>query len=215
MGSATSHLRGAGGQLIKASKAGDADAVMELVSHHPQLLHYSTFRDGAGPCHYAARANHVEVLQQLVAKADELDHLSWQQATEHGGSADGCSDGAWFWHHRQQHQGYNTAPSLVKQLVNASTDRGITPLMLAVTGGWVESVKLLLDKVRVCGGACCRTTLQPGVWCCKRRWWLHGALLLVLDAMLATLAMGLGAAACLLRSLPLTRLYVLVDITVT
>jgi len=145
--SASVHLSGMGTQLIKASKAGDADAVTELVSSNPQLLRYCTFRH-LGPCHYAARGDHVEVLQQLVAKAQEVEQLQWQEA-----AANGAKVHAWLvggpaqpQEHQLQRPGQGRH-SLVKQLVNATSDRGVTPLMLAVDGGCAASVKLLLEKV--------------------------------------------------------------------
>lgn len=138
MGQASSiHL---GRQLIKAIEAGDVDAVMKLVTQHPQLLHYSTFAR-FGPCHYAAKGSHTEVLQLLLAKADELD----QQATLQAGSSStsSTSTGA-------LHQGHhNKAGSLTTRLVNAPSDRGVTCLMLAAKNGSLDCVRLLLDKVRV------------------------------------------------------------------
>lgn len=163
MGQAVSlHLSGTGTQLIKAAKAGDADAVTELVSRHPVLMSFSTFR-AFGPAHYAARADHLEVLQQLIAKAEELDHLRRQQQGSRGGRGgahrfSSSSQRPHDPHHRQ---------SLVLQLVNAPSDRGITPLMLAVRNGCVASVKLLLAKgadpwaVDRLGG---RTALHYAAW---------------------------------------------------
>ena len=145
MGQTASHLNGMGTQLIKASKAGDADAVTELVSSNPQLLRYCTFRS-LGPCHYAARGDHVEVLQQLVAKAHEVEQLQWQAAAASGAKAQarlvGDAPAA-----QPAHQECSKRGNLVKQLVNAASDRGVTPLMLAVEGGCKASVKLLLEQV--------------------------------------------------------------------
>eukprot|EP00879_Flechtneria_rotunda_P000452 GHRR01000551.1.p1 GENE.GHRR01000551.1~~GHRR01000551.1.p1 ORF type:complete len:601 (+),score=258.81 GHRR01000551.1:339-2141(+) len=118
---ASRHLDGSGSQLVKAAKAGDADLVMELVSRHPELLQYTTMRQ-FGAVHFAARANHVEVLQHVLMKAAEVEYL-----------------------YRLQ-KGTKRQLSLVQQLVNAASDRGVTPLMLAADRGCYESVKLLLDK---------------------------------------------------------------------
>jgi ankyrin repeat protein len=157
MGQAASlHLSGVGSQLIKAIKAGDADAVTELVSRHPQLLRYCNLRQ-LGPCHYAAKGQHVEVLQQLVAKAQEVEQLQWQEAAANGAkvhsSLFGGGGGAPAQlpaqaHHRSSRE----RESLVKQLVNAASDRGVTTLMLAVDSGCMASIKLLLEKVRRNGG---------------------------------------------------------------
>lgn len=150
MGQTASHLNGMGNQLIKASKAGDADAVTELVSTNPQLLRFCTFRH-LGPAHYAARGDHVEVLQQLVAKAQEVEQLQWQEAAAGGAKVHARLFGTPLdpqleqQHHRRRSSMEHD--SLVKQVVNAASDRGITPLMLAVDGGCVASVKLLLEKV--------------------------------------------------------------------
>lgn len=159
---ASSHLSGTGAQLIKAAKAGDADAVTELISAHPALLSYCTFRN-FGPAHYAARADHVEVLQQLVAKAEELDHLArqqqQQQRMQRPGLAPRTTRGG------AHHPTHNS--SLTHQLVNAPSDRGITPLMLAVRSSCVASVRLLLAKgadpwaVDKLGG---RTALHYAAW---------------------------------------------------
>jgi ankyrin repeat protein len=145
MGQTASHLNGMGTQLIKASKAGDADAVTELVSSNTQLLRYCTFRH-LGPCHYAARGDHVEVLQQLLAKAHEVEQLQWQAAAASGAKVHarlvGDASAA-----QPVEQECSTRGSLVKQMVNAASDRGVTPLMLAVDGGCKASVKLLLEQV--------------------------------------------------------------------
>lgn len=147
---ASAHLTGLGTQLIKASKAGDADAVTELVSSNPQLLRYCTFRH-LGPCHYAARGDHVEVLQQLVAKAQEIEQLQWQAAAAASGArAHARLVGSTTPATRSPTAAGPNSSSLVKQLVNATSDRGVTPLMFAVDGGCAASVKLLLEKVRVC-----------------------------------------------------------------
>jgi ankyrin repeat protein len=144
MGQTASHLNGMGTQLIKASKTGDADAVTELVSTNPQLLRYCTFRH-LGPAHYAARGDHVEVLQQLVAKAQEVEQLQWQAAAASSAKVHpSLYDAAAGTPQEQQSLRRN---SLVKQVVNATSDRGVTPLMLAVDGGCVASIKLLLEKV--------------------------------------------------------------------
>lgn len=154
---ASSHLSGMGTQLIKASKAGDADAVTELVSSNPQLLRYCTFRH-LGPCHYAARGDHVEVLQQLVAKAQEIEQLQGREAAASSaqvharlvGSVPPAAAAATAAPHHQQQPPSLQRNSLVRQLVNATSDRGVTPLMLAVDGGCVASVRLLLENVSWC-----------------------------------------------------------------
>lgn len=153
MGHSASHLNGMGSQLIKASKVGDADAVTELVSTNPQLLRFCTFRH-LGPAHYAARGDHVEVLQQLVAKAQEIEQLRWQAAAADKACMHLAGAAQPAQHHQPhpQHRRQEAAShqhSLVQQVVNATSDRGITPLMLAVDGGCVASVKLLLEKVWV------------------------------------------------------------------
>jgi ankyrin repeat protein len=144
MGQTASHLNGLGPQLIKAAKAGDADAVTELVSSNPQLLRYCTFRH-LGPCHYAAKHNHVEVLQQLVAKAQEVEQLQWQKAAASSAKVHAQLFGTPAEPDLHSHQAHQ--PGLVKQMVTAATDRGVTPLMLAAEGGSVANVKLLLEKV--------------------------------------------------------------------
>eukprot|EP00878_Enallax_costatus_P005468 GHUV01005739.1.p1 GENE.GHUV01005739.1~~GHUV01005739.1.p1 ORF type:complete len:160 (+),score=44.89 GHUV01005739.1:371-850(+) len=125
MGVAASHIDGTGNQLIKAAKAGQVDLVTELLSAHPGLLRYHTLRH-LNICHFAARADHVDVLEQLFSKAEEVEFLG------------------------RLHGGNRLEPNIVQQLANASSDRGVTPLMLAVERGCVESVKLLLSKVRGC-----------------------------------------------------------------
>ena len=126
MGAAASHIDGTGSQLIKAVKAGQADLVTELISAHPGLLKYQTLRH-LNACHFAARADHVEVLQHLFSKAEEIVFIQRLQ----GGDK-----------HKED---------LVKQLANSCSDRGVTPLMLAVEKGCYESVKLLLEKVSIAG----------------------------------------------------------------
>jgi ankyrin repeat protein len=165
MGQTASHLNGMGNQLIKASKAGDADAVTELVSTNPQLLRYCTFRH-LGPAHYAARGDHVEVLQQLVAKAQEVEQLQWQAAAASSAEVHASLCDAPAGQPQEQHQPLRRN-SLVKQVVNVTSDRGVTPLMLAVDGGCVASIKLLLEKV---GGSLLqplptRGTLSAGTPC--------------------------------------------------
>lgn len=121
MGAAASHIDGTGNQLIKAVKAGQVDLVTELISAHPGLLRYQTLRH-LNACHFAARAEHADVLQHLFSKAEELEFM-------------------------ERLQGGGHAIEIVRQLANSRSDRGITPLMLAVEKGCAESVKLLLDKV--------------------------------------------------------------------
>lgn len=144
MGQTASHLNGLGAQLIKAAKAGDADAVTELVSSNPKLLRYCTFRH-QGPCHYAAKHKRVEVLQQLVAKAQEVEQLQWQEAAASSAKVHARLFGTPA--EPAQHRHQSAQPGLVKQLVTAATDRGVTPLMLAAESGSVASVRLLLEKV--------------------------------------------------------------------
>jgi ankyrin repeat protein len=146
MGQTASHLNGLGPQLIKAAKAGDADAVTELVSSNPQLLRYCTFRH-MGPCHYAAKHNHVEVLQQLVAKALEVEQLQWQEAAANSAKVHAQLFGYPVEAGQHMHRHHAAQSGLVQQLVSATTDRGVTPLMLAAESGNVASVKLLLEKV--------------------------------------------------------------------
>jgi ankyrin repeat protein len=69
------------------------------------------------------------VLQQLFSKAEEIEFM--QQLAEGG------------------RVGRPHGPRLVPQLVNAYSDRGITPLMLAAQCGCLSSVKLLLAKVGI------------------------------------------------------------------
>lgn len=123
MGAAASHIDGTGNQLVKAAKAGQVDLVTELLSAHPGLLKFHTLRN-LTICHVAARANHVDVLEQLFSKAEEVEFL------------------------KRQHGGTQPDASIVWQLANTPTDRGVTPLMLAVERGCAENVKLLLSKVR-------------------------------------------------------------------
>lgn len=122
MGAAASHIDGTGNQLIKAVKAGQVDLVTELISAHPALLRYQTLRH-LNACHFAARADHVGVLQHLFSKAEEIEFME----RLHGASKEHLD--------------------IVGQLANSRSDRGITPLMLAVERGCAESVKLLLEKV--------------------------------------------------------------------
>jgi ankyrin repeat protein len=77
--------------------------------------------------HFAARGDHTDVLQQLFSKAEEVEFM---QQLAQGGRV-----------------GRQYGPRLVAQLVNAYSDRGITPLMLAAQCGCLASVKLLLSKV--------------------------------------------------------------------
>lgn len=174
MGQTASHLNGMGNQLIKASKAGDADAVIELVSTNPQLLRFCTFRH-LGPAHYAARGDHVEVLQQLVAKAQEVEQLQWQAAAASSAKVHASLCDAPTGQPQEQQQHPLRRNSLVQQVVNATSDRGVTPLMLAVDGGCVASIKLLLEKVggsllvetlvcflQLSFGRCTRTPCQHG-----------------------------------------------------
>ncbi|WIA19351.1 hypothetical protein OEZ85_003981 [Tetradesmus obliquus] len=125
MGGALSHLDGTGSQLVKAVKSGDASLVTELISAHPHLLRYATMRQFT-LLHFAARGDHIDVLQQLFSKAEEIEFL---QQLAQGGRV-----------------GRLRGPRLVPQLVNAYSDRGITPLMLAAQCGCLASVKILLAK---------------------------------------------------------------------
>jgi ankyrin repeat protein len=126
MGGAMSHLDGTGSQLVKAVKCGDATLVTELISAHPHLLRYATMQQFT-LLHFAARGDHTDVLQQLFSKAEEAEFM---QQLAQGGRV-----------------GRPYGPRLVAQLVNAYSDRGITPLMLAAQCGCLASVKLLLSKV--------------------------------------------------------------------
>ncbi|KAF6258492.1 ankyrin repeat-containing domain protein [Scenedesmus sp. NREL 46B-D3] len=125
MGAALSHLDGTGSQLVKAVKSGDAMLVTELISANPQLLHYATMRQFT-LLHFAARGDHTDVLQQLFSKAEEVEFM--QQLAQGGRVGRPCG------------------PRLVSELVNAYSDRGITPLMLAAQCGCLATVKLLLSK---------------------------------------------------------------------
>ncbi|KAF8058857.1 XBAT31 [Scenedesmus sp. PABB004] len=120
------HFDGSGAALLRAAKSGDTQAVCELVSAHPVLLKYSTVRQFTA-CHLAAREDHADVLSQLLAKAEELDHLARLAAPP-------------------RRQPREPRPGLVSELVNSVSDRGVTPLMLAVERGCTASVRLLLAK---------------------------------------------------------------------
>lgn len=123
-GSFSSHrFDGTGSRLLEAVQSGDATAVVELISRHPELLKYASHRR-LSAAHFAACRESAEVLQHLIAKAHELQCIA----------------------HVKQHCN-GKAPDLVHDVVNARSDRGVTPLMLAAEQGCLATVKLLLDKV--------------------------------------------------------------------
>lgn len=111
-----------------AAQSGDGTAVVELITRHPELLKYASHRR-LSAAHFAACRQSAEVLQQLITKAHELQRITDVKE-----------------HHKSR------APHLVRDLVNAKSDRGVTPLMLAADKGCLASVKLLLDQVQIAEG---------------------------------------------------------------
>ncbi|BDA44275.1 probable E3 ubiquitin-protein ligase XBOS33 at N-terminal half [Coccomyxa sp. Obi] len=132
MGAAISCVSPGGQSLLSAGTRGLSDNVREVLEVRPELASYTFFNHQYNVMHHAAEHGHVEVLKAVV------EVLQSSAAQIAGGDTSGDL--------KEPSITVFTWGRFVKDVMNARTLSGKTPLMLACEHGRLDCVEYLLDQ---------------------------------------------------------------------